>query len=132
MGLDKLETLTGGPCFQVFSTVHGPRAFVTFPWRLYNHFNHSHAPGPPAHVAESGPLALLQVLQNSGNWMLCVKHRQREITTDEIQENKIESAAILKERLCQCTDGLSATQNSSENNTIRELNPSSPTHCDSL
>ena len=51
----------------------------------------------PAHVAESGPLAGLQVLQNSGSqmFMLRVKPCQCEIATDAIQEKKIiESAAI--------------------------------------
>ena len=40
--------------------------------RLYNHCNHYLCPRP-AHVAYSGPLARLQVLQNSGCWMLMTR-----------------------------------------------------------
>ena len=87
--------------FQVLQTIQGKtkaRDFAILAPRLY------WAPiaiitpmCQPAHVAESGPRARLQVLQNSGSWMFIfrVKPCQREIATDEIQEKKIiESAAI--------------------------------------
>ena len=45
LGGEGQKTLTVGPCFQVFSTIHGPSTFVTIPQRLYNHYNHAHAPG---------------------------------------------------------------------------------------
>ena len=47
-----------------------------------------HQASRPAHVAETGPQALLKVLQNSGSRMLMlrVKPCRPEIATDEIQE----------------------------------------------
>ena len=50
----------------------------------------------PAQVAESSPLARLQVLQNSGSWIfiLRIKTLSLEITTDEIQENYREHSNI--------------------------------------
>ena len=66
--------------FQLFLTIQG-KTMAALLW-LFSDFcskalqyiieyNHAHTPGPawPAHAAESGPRARLQVLQNSGSRM---------------------------------------------------------------
>ena len=53
-GVEVWKTLTVGPCSQVFSTIQGktmPSTFYHFALRLYNLYNHTHAPGP--HVLQS-------------------------------------------------------------------------------
>ena len=68
---------------------NGQAYFVTFAPRLYNSYNHAHAQGP--HMWPSpGPLARLQVLQNSGSQilMLWVKALSAQIAADKIQERK--------------------------------------------
>ena len=71
------------------------KPFVTFAQRLYNCYSHCPC-ARPAHMAESWPSALLQVLQNSESRMLIFKPYQCEMATHEIreEENNKESTAI--------------------------------------
>ena len=82
---------------------------VTFAPRLYNH---SHQPG--LHMLPTWPLALLQVLQNSGSQLFITRVRpcQCDIATDSVAKSKkkknCKECSNIKLK-CQCTDWLSAT-----------------------
>ena len=102
--------------FSVFSTIQGKTMAIGHAFsgqialRLYNHCNHYLCPRP-AHVAYSGPLARLQVLQNSGCWMLMTRvktilardHHWQNLGKKNLGSTEIEKLSW------QSTDGLSAT-----------------------
>ena len=99
---------------QVFSTIQGKtkakHCFFILPWGSTIAVITSTR---PAHVAESGPLALLQVLQNSGSLMFMLRVKTlsaRDRHWRNSREKIVESTAIQK-HACHSTDGLSATEN---------------------
>ena len=132
--------------FQLFLTIQGKTTaallwlfsdFCSKALQYIIEYNHAHTPGPawPAHAAESGPRARLQVLQNSGSRMFMFRVKTLSARDRHWRNPKKKKAQQYKKRVCQCTDGLSATQNghgAAEGfSTVRESNPSRPTLCNS-
>ena len=72
-------------CFQVFSTIHGPSTFVTFPQRLsgYNHYIHTHSPGQHMWLSH-GPLPDSKCSKTVEVWYSCqeLKSCQLKLATD--------------------------------------------------
>ena len=106
------------PSFFDNSWGHGPSTFGTFPQKLYNHYNHAHAPGQhnaahtwpsPAHCLGPWPDSkcskTVQVGCSCSELKPCQRVRcscselkpcQREIATDEIQKKKYRERSNIK------------------------------------
>ena len=99
----------------------GPSFFVTFTLRLFNSHNHAHEPGQyvwpspgPGPYSNLSPSA--QESRTVEVWGSCseLKQCQRVIGTDEIQDKNYWRECSNIKCVCQCTDGLSATQMAKE------------------